>query len=59
MTGADNNEGRLLRPSKNPKAVAKARREERLAEALRANLKRRKAAGNKKPARATADPKKP
>jgi hypothetical protein len=58
MTGADNSGG-PLRPSKNSKAVAKARREERLAEALRANLKRRKAAGGKKPAGAAADPKKP
>ena len=58
MTGADNNDD-ALRPSKNPKAVAKARREQRLAEALRSNLKRRKAAGGKKPTGAAADPKKP
>ena len=58
MTGTDNNEG-PLRPDKNPKAVAKALREQRLAEALRANLKRRKAAGGKTPAGAAADPKKP
>ena len=58
MTGADNNGG-PLRPSKNPKAIAKARREERLAVALRANLKRRKTAGGKKPADAAVDPKKP
>ena len=58
MTGGDNSGG-PLRPSKNPKAIAKSRREERLAEALRANLKRRKAADGKKPARTAADPKKP
>ena len=58
MTGVDNSGG-PLRPNKNQKAIAKARREERLAEALRANLKRRKAVDSKKPARVAADPKKP
>jgi hypothetical protein len=42
-----------------PKLIAKARREQRLAETLRANLKRRKAPGSKKPADAPAEPKKP
>jgi hypothetical protein len=41
------------------KLIAKARREQRLAEALRANLKRRKSAGSKKVADAASEPKKP